>query len=71
MKLQNIFIRWGLNEKTDFFSPGFCDFFGIGGAIAYNINNINRQNEATSFTEQLNAVVKNTKAGRKLKTGLL
>ncbi len=36
----------------------FVIFFGIGGTIAYNINNINRQNEATSFTEQLNAVVK-------------
>ena len=36
----------------------FVIFLGIGGAIAYNINNINRQNEATSFTEQLNAVVK-------------
>lgn len=36
----------------------FVIFLGIGGTIAYNINNINRQNEATSFTEQLNAVVK-------------
>lgn len=34
----------------------FVIFLGIGGAIAYNINNINRQNEATSFTEQLNEI---------------
>lgn len=40
------------------FSLGFCNFFGICGIIAPDINNIYKLKEADSFAEQVNVLVK-------------